>query len=86
VDVRLLNLQVVHQLDHVLCSSGTARLRFVAFTVIAIVDRNHAMRFRQCRSDAGCEPHPLGGIRVAVNQHDPRTGRPRGQIVDFDAV
>jgi hypothetical protein len=71
VDVRTLNLQVIHQLNHILRPAGSTRSGFVALPVIAIVDRDDAMVLCDLRRDAGVEPS-AARCRVTVpGDHDP---------------
>jgi hypothetical protein len=71
VNVGTRNLQVIHQFDDVLGTARPSGLWLVALTVIPIVDGDNAMIFCKSRREAGPEPHPLGRIRVPMDQHDP---------------
>jgi hypothetical protein len=86
VNVGAVDLQVIHQLDHVLRPSRSAGDRLVALSVIAIVNRHDAVPFGNLGRDAGVEPHALRGIGIAMNQHHPRSAVTMGQVVDLDAV
>jgi hypothetical protein len=78
VNVRFLDLEMVHQLEDVHRSTRAVGLRLVAFAVIAIVDGNNPMILRERRSNSGSEPHALRRIRVAVYENNPRA---RGSCV-----
>ena len=86
VDVSFLNLQVIHQLDHVLGSSCSSRLRLIAFTVISIIDSDDTVGFRKSRCDTCSEPHPLRRIRVSMNQHNPRAGITGSEVMDLYSI
>jgi hypothetical protein len=65
---------------------GSARHRFIALTVIAIVDRDDAMMLRDLRRNACVEPHSLRVVGIAVHEHDPRSAITVREVVDLDAV
>ena len=86
VDMRLRDLQMIHQLDDVLRAARSVRLGLVALAVIAIVEGDDAVGFRERRRDAGREPHSLRGVCVAVHEHHPRTAPAHRQVMNLDAV
>ena len=86
VDVRLVDLQVVHQLDHIVCPSRAAGLGLVALPVIAVVDRDDAVGLGNLWCDPGREPHASGRVRVTMDEDDPRAAFAKREVVNLDAV
>ena len=89
VDVRLRDLEVIHQLDDVLrhlrsVLAGVVRL--VALAVAARVDRDHAMARGQRLRNPGLDPLALGVGGVAVDEDHRRAARAELEVVNLRAV
>ena len=85
-DVRLVDLQIIHQLDCVGRFSRAVQRRLVALAVIAIIERHHAVIFRQRLSDAVAEPIVFRIAGVTMDQHHPGSFTAERQVVNLHAI
>ena len=85
-NVRLVDLQIIHQVDRVGSFARTVQLRLVALAVIAIIERHYAMILGQRLSDAIAEPVVFRIAGVAVDQDHPGTLAPQSKVMNLHTV